>query len=116
MVIKNMNSNKNLAYRHGEIAFVKIDKLPDNLKKSKSKTFMVGLNNNAHTFDKGNLYLTNKDTFVFGYFEAKDTQLFHKEHGTKKVGQLKSCSLPDGIYELRRQVEFINDEMKVVVD
>ena len=102
-------------YRHGEIVFEVINKLPEGLQKTDIKTFLIGSNNNPHIYDNGSLYLKNKDMFVFGYFEAKNTKLYHIEHGTGK-GKLKTAKLPDGIYQLRRQVEIVNSEMKPVID
>ena len=106
------------AVRHGEICFLAIDKLPDDLEKeSNQKEFLKGSHGNAHTFDNGELYLKDVDENVFGYFKAKDTTLFHVEHGEKKDGKkLREAKLPDGIYELRRQVEIVNEEMKPVID
>ena len=104
----------NKAYRHGEIAFLKIDKLPE-LEKSNQKEFLKGSHGNPHTFDNGTLYLKEKDDFIFGYFKAKNTTLKHPEHGKGK-GKIKVAKLPDGIYQLRRQVEFVNDDLKPVID
>ena len=97
-------------YRHGEIIFEIINKLPENLKKEKTKTILTGSNNNPHTYDNGFLYFQNKDAFVFGYFEAKNTKLYHCEHSPKGV------SLPDNVYCLRHQVEVVNKELKVIID
>ena len=102
-------------YRHGEIVFEIINELPENLKKEKTKTILTGSNNNPHTYDNGSLYFQNKDAFVFGYFEAKNTKLYHIKHGEGK-GKLKTVKFPDGIYQLRRQVEIVNSEMKPVID
>lgn len=104
------------AYRHGEIAFIKIRKLPENLDETKQKEFIKGSHGNPHTFDKGKLYLKEEDEFVFGYFEAKDTTLFHNEHGEIKKGKLKAARLPDSVYQLRRQNEIINEELRQVID
>jgi len=103
------------AFRHGEIAFVKIDKLPDGLTNNKSKILMKGSHGHDHTFDKGEMYLKKVNEFVFGYFVAKDTTLFHQEHGVGK-GKLKKAELPDGVYELRKQQEFTPDGLKPVID
>ena len=104
-------------YRHGEIVFEVIDKVPDNLTATKTNIlFAKGNTGNSHTFKGGNIYLKNENEYVFGYFEAKNTTLYHKEHGDKKVGELKSAKLPNGNYKLRRQVEWINGELRQVVD
>lgn len=103
-------------YRHGEIVFEIIDKIPDGLEKSKNKEFLKGSHGHPHSFDNGSLYLKNEDEFIFGYFEAKNTTLFHAEHGDKKGGELKSAKLPDGIYRLRRAIEYVNNELRVIID
>ena len=101
---------KKQVWSHGEIGFVKIDKLPEGLEVSKTNTFAKGNEGNSHTFTGGKIYLKNVNEFVFGYFVAKNTKLFHPQHSPK------GCALPDGVYELRKQNEFINGEMRVVVD
>ena len=108
--------NKTKCYRHGEISFEKIDKLPEGLTKSKNKEFLKGSHGHPHSFDKGNLYLKTENEFIFGYFEAKNATLFHAEHGDKKSGDIKTAKLPDGIYRLSRAVEFVNSELKPVID
>lgn len=102
-------------YRHGEICFEKIDSLPKGLVKSKSKEFLRGSHGNPHIYSKGDFYEKVEDEFIFGYFTAKGSKLFHKDHGDEKE-ELKTAKLGDGNYRLRRQVEFINDELKQIVD
>lgn len=103
-------------FRHGEIGFIPIDKLPENLKETKSKVIMKGSHNNDHSFDNGKLYLKNVSQYVFGYFVSKNTTLLHYEHGKQNKSKQRTALLPNGIYELRRQVEFINSELKHVID
>ena len=103
------------AYRHGEIAFVEIDKFPDNMKVSESKEFLRGSHGNPHKYDNGEFYPKVEDDFVFGYFKAKNTTLFHVEHG-KGTNKLKKAKLKNGVYQLRRQNEIVNDELKKVID
>ena len=87
-------------YRHGEIAFVKVAKIPK-LPIAKSSTFATGSHGNHHTFKSGKMYLLEKpEQYVFGYFVAKNTKLFHPEHSPN------GCGLPNGKYEMRKQVEF----------
>ncbi len=105
--------------RHGDIALLQVNKIPDNLKEVKIKTLYVGSGGNAHTFSNGKFYkLDKEDTFIIGYFIAeKGCKLFHKEHGEIIKGRkLRECSIPAGIYELRHQVEDTNEGMKPVVD
>lgn len=105
-----MTNKKPTAYRHGEIAFVQIDNLPKGLTKSTQKEFLRGSHGNPHTYDNGDLYLRNTGENVFGYFVAKNTKLYHPEHSPK------GAALPNGTYELRRQTEFVNGELKQVID
>ena len=107
---------KTQLYRHGEIVFEKIDNLPPDLEEKKTNTFAEGKTGNSHTFKGGKLYLKNEDEFIYGYFKAQNTKLFHSEHGEKKEGILLSVELPNGFYRLRKQNEFINGELRVVVD
>ena len=103
------------SYRHGEILFVKITKLPTGLKQAQTDTLMVGSNNNPHTFKGGKFYKEEVGDYIFGYFQVKDTKLYHPEHGKGK-GKLKVAKLPDGNYELRRQVEFTPEGLRPVID
>ena len=108
---------KKQVYRHGEIAFVRIDKLPEGLKKSDSKDIIKGQTGNSHSITTGDLYFQNSGQYVFGYLEAKNTILLHDEHGSVvKEGKKRQAYLPDGIYELRKQQEFINNELQPVID
>jgi len=114
-----MQNNKNgnitrgsiRGFRHGELFFQIIDKLPPKLEETKTKEILKGSHGNPHTFDNGKLYLKNEDDYILGYFQAKNTTLHHIDHG--KNGKAK---LPDGNYRLRRQVEWINDQLRVIDD
>lgn len=106
------------AFRHGEILFVKISKIPTGLKQKETDTFLVGSGQNPHTFSGGKFYEKVDGDFIFGYFKAKDdVVLEHKEHGNV-IGKngLRKAILPAGKYELRKQQEYINDELKPVID
>lgn len=97
-------------YSHGEISFVTIDKLPEGLEETKTNVFAKGRTGNSHTFKGGKIYLKNNGQFIIGYFEAKNTKLYHDEHSPK------GADLPDGVYEIRKQSEFINGELRQVID
>ena len=104
-------------YRHGDLALIQIDKLPKDLKKSTSKVLMRGSNNNPHTYDNGEFYPKKENDFVFGYFVAKNTKLYHKEHGKKVKGKnLLEAKIKDTIYQLRSQIEDTNAGMRPVQD
>jgi hypothetical protein len=103
-------------YRHGDLGLVKIDKLPEGLKKADTDILMRGSNNNPHKVSGADVYFKNVDPFVFGYLVASaDCKLYHREHGEGKKG-LKEADLPEGVYELCRQVEDTHQRMKAVVD
>lgn len=109
--------NKTNVYRHGEIAFVQIDALPSDLQKSESKDIIKGQTGNSHSISCGDLYFQNKGQYIFGYLVAKNTILLHSEHGDEvKEGKKRKAYIPDGIYELRKQQEFINNELQPVID
>lgn len=100
----------NKAYRHGDFCLIKIDKLP---KLEATKTNIL-LNNGSgghdHTFTGGTFYAKKEGDFLLGYFEAKNTKLFHPEHSPD------GAEIEDGVYEARHQVEFTHDCMKEVID
>ncbi len=110
-----MQTEKTLvAYRHGELLFVEIDKIPDGLKEAIGNIIITGSNNNPHTFKGGKLYLKD-DNYIIGYLVAKNTTLFHLEHGNG-TGKLKEAKLSDNNYKILRQWEFINKEMIPIID
>ena len=100
-------------YRHGELLFVETESVPNEAKLKKTNTLLVGSGSNPHIFKGGKFYSLDNG-IVFGYFEAKDTTLYHKEHGKGKG--LKQAKLPNGIYELRKGQEFINSELRPIID
>jgi len=97
------------AYRHGEIALLKIDTLPKGLKQTKTNILMTGSHSNSHTFDKGKIYL-KEDGQTFGYLVAEDTKLFHPEHSPN------GCKIKDGVYQLIKQREVTPDGFRPVID
>lgn len=104
-------------YRHGDLALIGIKKLMENLKKSNSKVLMKGSGGNNHSFDNGKFYPCEKDIFVFGYFVAENTTLFHIDHGKKVEGKrLRQAKIANGVYELRKQNEDTHEGMTPVVD
>lgn len=104
-------------YRHGDLALIKIDKLPEGLKETKTKVIIKSSGGNAHTFDNGEIYFKKINEFVFGYFVANNTKLFHIEHGKIIKGKkLREAKINNGIYELRNQCEDTNKGMKQVID
>lgn len=105
------NTMKQKAYRHGEIMLLKINKLPKGLKQTETNIFMTGSHGNNHSFDNAKLYFVNEDNGVFGYINAKDTKLFHPEHGNKNGEPIEN-----GYYKLIKQVEYTPDGLVPIVD
>ena len=103
------------AYRHWEIAFIQINELPTWLIQVKQKEFLKWSHWHSHSFNNWELYLKELSEFVFWYFVANNTTLFHPEHWVWEW-KLKEAKIDDWIYELRRQNEFINNELKQVID
>ena len=102
--------------RHGDLALIKVDALPEGLQPAATQTLMQGSGGNNHDVKNGTVYLKAVDQFVFGYLVAADgCQLLHPDHGGGK-GQIKTAKLPAGVYELRRQFEQTHDAMKPVID
>ena len=108
--------------RHWDLALIGIEKLPENLKKTNSKIIMKGNSGHNHTFDNGELYIISdsevleEQDFTFGYFVAKNTTLSHEDHGDIIMNSTRTASIPDWIYELRKQKEYTPEWLKVVVD
>ncbi len=113
---------KTINIRQGDCLLRWIDKLPKWLKETKSNILMKGNNWHNHTCDNWTLYIT-KDSdllewkdFVFWYFVAKNTKLFHEDHWDTIEWNTRSFKLPDWIYELRKQKEETPEWLKVVID
>lgn len=106
---------KTKAYRHWEILLEVINKLPEWLEKTNQNEFIKWSHWHSHSFDNWELYLKKEDEFIFGYFIAKNTTLLHSEHWDWN-NNLKQSKIKDWIYRCRRQVEYINWELKQVID
>lgn len=99
------------AYRHGDVALIKIEKLPEGLTPSKTNVLIQqGSGGNPHSFKGGMFHEKKEGDFTLGYLEAKDTKLYHAEHSPE------GASIEDGLYEVCFQVEFTHEGMKQVVD
>ncbi len=105
-------------YRHGDMSLIGIDKIPNDAKKNNTKTIMQGSGGNNHSFDNGTFYISgSNDIFVIGYLKAKNTKLFHIDHGKEIQGKaLREAVISDGCYEIRRQFEDTNEGMEPVID
>jgi hypothetical protein len=104
-------------YRHGDLALIRIEKLPEGLTGDESKTLLTGSHGHPHTYDVGDFYPHVEGNCVIGYFVARGTTLYHPEHGDEiKGSDMRPAVIADGVYELRRQVEQTLAEMKPVID
>lgn len=103
--------------RHGEILLVPVNKLPKGLKQADTDILMKGSGDNPHIVENCEIYFIKENDYVFGYLKAKkNAKLLHKRHGIKKVGNIMEAPLKEGYYQLRRQVEATNEELKPVID
>lgn len=105
-------------YRHGDVALIGIDSLPEGLTASDTKVLVGnGSGGHTHSFSGGIFYPKVEGDFTVGYLKADGTKLYHPEHGdTTGSSGVKECSIQDGIYEVRRQVEVTHEGMKQVID
>lgn len=108
------------AIRHGDVCLVQIKKLPTWLKKSNTRIFLAGKNNN-HEISKGDLYLLKdpntlrENEFHYGYLVAKNTTLIHDEHSPMS-DESRNALIPNGVYELYKQKENTPHGFKIVID
>ena len=103
--------------RHGDLGLFGIEELPGGLTASADGILLsLGSGGHTHSFKGGSFYPKVDGDFVIGYLVAKDTVLYHPEHGTDVGTGLKECKIPDGVYELRRQNEYSVEGMKPVID
>ncbi len=103
-------------YRHGDLALIGIEKLPEGLTKSDSKILMTGSHGNNHEFDNGEFYPKRVNDFIFGYFVSNNTTLKHPDHGDKNINGFKYSKIVNKVYELRNQIEDTNEGMRKVED
>lgn len=109
--------------RHWDLWLIQIDKLPDNLVETNTKVLMKGNHWHDHSFNNGTVYITKDsdllewEDFVFWYFVAKNTTLYHEDHGELvEWSNIRIAKIPDWIYELRKQKEYTPEWLKVVID
>jgi len=128
----------NKHYRHGDILLIKIDKLPENIKfkTKKNKIILKGevtghahrlkgnakilevaerIVNNPYGVWTGKRFVANTPirielkSQVIGYAVIKEpTKLIHEEHNT--------ITLPVGTYEIKRQREYDEEQIRFVQD
>ncbi len=112
-----MKTKKTDNIRHGDLALVKVDKLPTGLTKAKTNVLMTGSHNNDHSVTNCDVYFKNEDRFVFGYLKAnKGAELLHIDHGKGKKNQIKKAPLPVGVYQMRKQHEETHQGLTPIID
>lgn len=108
------------AIRHGDVALVQIDNLPEWLTKSDTRIFLAGKNNN-HEIDNGDIYITKDhntlrdNEFLYGYLVANNTTLIHNEHSPMS-NENRNALIPDWVYALYKQKEATADGFKIIKD
>lgn len=103
-------------YRHGDLALIQVAKLPKGLDKSDTNILLKeGSGGNPHTFKGGEFYPQINESSL-GFLKAKNTKLYHAEHGEKKVGSLMEAKIKDGNYQIVRQNEDTHEGLKPVID
>lgn len=103
-------------YRHGDMALISAGKLPSGVKASQSKVLMVGSGGKDHSFE-GGVFYPKTENLTVGFLQAKNTILFHEEHGNKIEGKkLRETKVEDDIYEVRKQQEDTHEGMKPLQD
>lgn len=105
--------------RHGDMALIGTEEIPQGLEKEKSSTnvLMVGSNNNSHSFKNGVFYPQVDGDNLVGYFEAKrGCHLLHPDHGKEQKTGNRIVNVPKGYYKVLRQNEETHDAFKPVVD
>ena len=104
--------------RHGDMALIGIDTLPDGLEASADDVLMKGSGGNDHKVRSGVFFPKTLGVHVIGYLQANPgCHLLHPDHGASQSGsELKSANVPPGLYEVRRQTEDTHSGMVPVVD
>ena len=103
--------------RHGDMALIGVEKLPEGLTASRSNILLTGSGNNPHTVDRGTFY-PDQNGQVVGYLVADDKcRLFHPDHGQEVTkSDSREVTVPKGIYAVRRQIEDTHEGMRAVED
>lgn len=117
-----MKTFKNMAAQ-GDLLIRRIDKLPDDAKKVKSENgvFVVAHSETGHNHviaDRPNVTLYTTDNPMISYLqvvEATDATETIIEH-LRSFDTHESISIPNGIFEIRRQREYTPEGWRRVED
>ncbi len=126
--------------RHGDLALIGVDRLPEGLVASKTNVLMTGSGGNDHVVKGGTVYLRNDNPAVafggqalidlgakgipsgdinhVGYCVARaDCRLEHLDHGVRmKNSSLRLVGLDEGVYALIGQNEDTHQGFRPVID
>jgi len=90
----------------GDIRIVKIDKLPEGLKKRKDGTLVYGeATGHKHYLKDGDVYELGSQLFFQTYIP---TSIIHEEHNPIPISE-------PGLYEIKRQREYKSKDMIALV-
>ncbi len=99
--------------RQGDIQIKKVERMPANLKLKKDNVIVSASNN--HELEKGKVYEEN-DGLIVAYLEVSSkTQVVHKDNDGNHADH-DPIPLTKGIYEVKRQKEYLPDGYNLVQD
>ncbi len=99
-------------YRQGDVLLVKVDKIPDGLKKTRGITLAYGeKTGHAHTIEYGADGWASKIEGLAEYIEV-----YEKEGATVKHQEHEVITLPPGKYRNVHQFEYTPAEIRQVAD
>ena len=103
--------------RHGDMALIEVEALPEGLLASDSKILLTGSGGNPHTVQNGTFY-PHINGRVVGYLAAHEgCMLLHPDHGSKMPADtLGQADVSAGIYKIHNQVEQTHEGMRPVED
>lgn len=118
-----MKIKKIKVIRQGDLVYIPNQEnysvtIPSDLKKADTDVIIKGSGGHDHKVVNGEIYFKQSGEFVLGFLKAnKNAKLLHAEHGVVVKGKtLKEADLPEGVYQIRRQVEETNEGLRPVLD
>jgi len=89
-------------YRQGDVLFIQIDSIPEDAKPQISNIVVEGeTTGHAHRLQGGQIMITATAMYIACHLQA--SHIVHEEHRT--------ITLPPGVYEVRRQREYVSPEL-----
>lgn len=118
--VKQMNKFTN-QQAQGELLFIKIDKLPENLTeiKPEDNNYIVGHSETGHhhvvKYENNIKYYQAANDNNIAYLVVDNTKGVKVEH-QRSFDTHKSLELVPGVYQIRKQQEFVDDLWQFVLD